>query len=137
MAAQALRELQRLIGEYAERWPSWSLHQRVTALVEIQRALRRFARATVLPDIRAAKARILEYLRANVGRVVDTDELEVGAGIKVYARRIRDLRGEIGWPIVSGLKLAAMHDESEDLELDVGLPHGRRPDQYTLIEDRR
>lgn len=137
MAAQALRELQRLIGEYAERWPSWSLHQRVTALVEIQRALRRFARATVLPDIRAAKARILEYLRANVGRVVDTDELEVVAGIKEYPRRIRELRVEDGWPIVSGLKLAAMDDESEDLDLDVGLPQGLRPDQYILIEDRR
>src|SRR5688572_1110499 len=45
-----------------------------------------------------AKERILEILRANVGRVVPTEKIIAAARSSEWARRIRDLRAE-GWII--------------------------------------
>lgn len=46
------------------------------------------------------KAKILAYLRANVGQPVTLEELRYLAGDKSeWARRIRELRTEEGWPI--------------------------------------
>lgn len=136
MAAQALRELQRLVGEYVRGSTSLPLSQRVAILVGIQRALRDVAKRTVFPDIQAGRARILAYFQANVGKIVNSDELEVVSGIKDYPRRIRELRVQEGWPIVSGLQFAGS-DDDEDLDLDLGLPQDLRPDQYILTEDKR
>jgi len=47
-----------------------------------------------------AKAHILAYLRENVGRPVSGDELRYVTGNKKeWARRVRELRTEEGWPI--------------------------------------
>jgi 5-methylcytosine-specific restriction endonuclease McrA len=48
---------------------------------------------------RSAKGRLLEYLKLNMGRSVDKLELAAVAGIFDWARRIRELRVEEGWPI--------------------------------------
>lgn len=140
MANTEIRELERLIRKYAESWDSWPLRQRVAALVALQRALRGLARTTVFPDVSAGRERILDYLRANAGIIVGTDELEVVSGIKDYQRRIRELRVEHGWPIVSGAQLsrttAESLEEAEDEGASAGLP-SLRPDQYILLADRR
>jgi len=47
-----------------------------------------------------AKTHILEYLRENVGKSVSGDELRYVTGNKKeWARRVRELRTEEGWPI--------------------------------------
>lgn len=49
-----------------------------------------------------AKEKILEHLRANVGREVSGEELRYIAGDKKeWARRVRELRTEDGWPIAT------------------------------------
>lgn len=63
-------------------------------------------RWNVLNDIRrekiAVKDKIIEYLRKNVGVQVTGEELSYLAGdAKEWARRIRELRTEDGWPIVT------------------------------------
>ncbi|MGI5914841.1 MAG: HNH endonuclease [Anaerolineae bacterium] len=50
-----------------------------------------------------ASERILEFLKANVGCPVTSDELQYVAKIKEFGRRIRDLRTEGGWIIHSGV----------------------------------
>ncbi len=46
--------------------------------------------------------KILEYMRANVGRLVTGEELRYVAKDKTeWARRVRELRTEYGWPIVT------------------------------------
>lgn len=46
--------------------------------------------------------KILEYLRANIGRGVTGEELRYIAGNKTeWARRVRELRTEFGWPIAT------------------------------------
>ena len=48
------------------------------------------------------RQRILEYLRINVGRPVTGEELRYVANDKTeWARRIRELRTEEGWPVVT------------------------------------
>ncbi len=48
-----------------------------------------------------ARDRIREFLIANVGKVVTTQKLRKVGGISEYARRIRELRDEEGYPIKS------------------------------------
>ena len=48
-----------------------------------------------------ARARILRYLLVTKGKVVDKEELSGVSGIYEWARRVRELRLEEGWPISS------------------------------------
>jgi len=57
-------------------------------------------------DIRKSKVgirqKIIEYLRQNVGRPVTGEELRYVANDKTeWARRVRELRTELGWPIAT------------------------------------
>lgn len=62
-----------------------------------------------------ARDRILEYLKSRVGRKVNGELLDYVSGIHEWARRLRELRDEYGWPISS------FHDRPE-----------LRPDEYVL-----
>lgn len=70
---------------------------------------------------RSAKARLRRFFTDNVGAIIHADELAVVAGISEYARRIRELRREEGYRILTGVS-----DETAGVELS--------PDQYLLIE---
>lgn len=91
-----------LLGEASEVTPERWLE----ALARIgarQVAERRIA-AKVAVQVglpRGAKERVLLYLRSNVGTVVDKDALSGVAGIYEWARRVRELRVEEGWPVSS------------------------------------
>jgi hypothetical protein len=83
-------------------------------------------RWNVLNEIRGKKVsvtdKILEYLRRNVGKQVTGEELKYLAGdAKEWARRVRELRTEAGWPIVT------KNSGREDLAVGV----------YMLEEDRQ
>lgn len=60
---------------------------------------------------KSAKEQIRQYLRANIGRVVTSIQIRDAAGIGVseWARRVRELRAEEGWPILT-------HNDSTDLK---------------------
>lgn len=49
----------------------------------------------------AARTRILDLFKANVGQVVTKDQIAAAAGISEWARRVRELRDELGYPILS------------------------------------
>lgn len=50
----------------------------------------------------SVREKILKYLRANVGKPVTNEELRYVAGDKTeWARRVRELRTEHGWPIMT------------------------------------
>lgn len=83
-------------------------------------------RWNVLNEIRkkkiAVKDKIIEYLRINVGVQVTGEELSyLATGTKEWARRVRELRTENGWPIVT------KNTGREDLPVGV----------YVLEEDRQ
>jgi hypothetical protein len=70
------------------------------------------------PD--GAKTKLLKHLLANIGRVIDSDELRDVAGSSEWARRIRELRDEQGYQIFT-------HSDRSDL----------KPGQYILVSDQR
>jgi len=49
----------------------------------------------------AARTRILNLLLARVGQVVTKEQIAEAAGISEWARRVRELRDEFGYPILS------------------------------------
>ncbi len=70
-----------------------------TAEARMHRAFDKVSIRLGLP--KGAKPRMLEYLKSVQGHVVDKDELAGVAGISEWARRLRELRVEDGWPISS------------------------------------
>lgn len=66
-----------------------------------------------------ARTKLRAHFLANVGRVMDSDELRevAGGSITEWARRVRELRNEEGYPILT-------HNDRSDL----------KPGQY-LLED--
>ena len=66
----------------------------------------------------SARTELRAHFRANVGRVMDSDELrEVAGGITEWARRVRELRNEEGYQILT-------HNDRSEL----------KPGQYLLEE---
>jgi hypothetical protein len=83
-------------------------------------------RWNVLNEVRRKKAsvtdKILDYLRKNVGKQITGEELKyLAKDKKEWARRVRELRTEAGWPIVTR--------NSGRSDLPVGV--------YVLEEDRQ
>jgi 5-methylcytosine-specific restriction endonuclease McrA len=66
-----------------------------------------------------AKARIREFFLANIGKIVTSIQIRDAAGVSVseWARRLRELRGDDHWPILS-------HHDRADL----------KPGQYVLMK---
>ncbi|PWL62424.1 MAG: HNH endonuclease [Desulfovibrionaceae bacterium] len=80
----------------------------------------------------SARSRILAYMKKYVGNVLDGEELMVVAGISEYARRVRELRVEHGWRILTGITLKNM--EQEEIESLTGRKDfSLKPDQYILV----
>lgn len=69
---------------------------------------------------KGARARLREHFLSNIGRVLETEELrEVSGGISEWARRVRELRSEEGYQILT-------HNDRDDL----------KPGQYLLLESK-
>jgi hypothetical protein len=70
---------------------------------------------------KGAKQLILEFLLANIGRIVESNELQEASGWRAeWARRVRELRDEEGYQILSNKDLASL-----------------KPGQYLLETDKR
>jgi len=66
---------------------------------------------------KGARSLLRQHFLANLGRVLDSEELrDVAGGISEWARRVRELRTEEGYPILT-------HNDRSDL----------RPGQYLLL----
>lgn len=70
---------------------------------------------------KGSRQRILEFLLANIGRIIEGDELREASGnVSEWARRVRELRDEEGYQILT-------HRDRVDL----------KPGQYLLETDKR
>jgi hypothetical protein len=49
-----------------------------------------------------SKEKIRQFLLSNIGRVIESADIqEAAGGAGQYGRRLRELRDEEGWPIIS------------------------------------
>jgi phytoene dehydrogenase-like protein len=83
----------------------------------------------------AARERILRYLLKYVGIVIHGEELMVIGGISEYARRIRELRVEHGWKVITGYTVKDIKDD-EGNGFGEGL-ETMKPDDYLLLTDKQ
>lgn len=136
MTEPRLDDLKRILEDFPRLLSDGTVRERVRSLTHARDALIKLGLATLPPEYgTSAKSRILAYFRAHVGEVIDGVELMVVGAISEYARRIRELRVQDGWPIISGLSPHDAAREAADTIAD-GLPT-LRPEQYCLVEDHQ
>ncbi|WP_306324852.1 HNH endonuclease [Streptomyces venezuelae] len=85
--------------------------------------------------LRSGKAAILAYLRLHVGEPVHAHRLEGVSGIGEWARRVRELRVEAGWPIDSTLSDPRLPDDHYRLNADE--PDAKLAEAWRLAKEVR
>lgn len=126
-----------LIEDARSRGSAGDLRERVRAFVPVAKAVRCIG-TDFMPGHPSGKARMLTYLRIHAGAVIDGDELMVVAGIGEWARRVRELRVQEGWPIVTGVTVSQLREaQIEEGATEDTLPAQIRPDQYVLERDEQ
>ena len=80
----------------------------------------------------SARDRILAYLLKYPEIVITGDELLVVSGIGEWARRVRELRVQLGWRILTGVTIRTMMDDPEPDVIDPTL-RKMKPDDYVLV----
>jgi hypothetical protein len=136
---EALRQkVAKLIKNFEAELRSGELRPKVLALVPIFRGLRDLGKALIPAEYAsAARDRILYYFRKYPGTIINGDELLVVSGIQEYARRLRELRVQFGWAIVSGVTIKEMREEeAEEVPDELKV---MKPNEYVLLsaEDDR
>lgn len=112
------------------------LRSRVQALVPAFRVLRDLGCSLVPPEAgSAARDRILHYFRSYPKLPIPGEELAVVSGIQEWARRVRELRVEFGWKIVTGITLGDMAKQGDLPEDTSGWLSDLAPDVYVLLSD--
>jgi len=126
-------ELVKLLKNFRRELTSPDLRRKVRSLVPAFHLLRDLG-CSLIPKETAASARdrILYYLRKYPGTVISGDELMVVSGIAEWPRRLRELRVEFGWAIVSGITAKEMAAEGE-FSIRSVTPSKLRPDDYVLV----
>lgn len=107
-------ELVGLLEGFQSELKRKDLRQKVRALIPAYHLLRDLG-SSLIPktDAPSAMGRILAYLRKYPLTVIEGDELMVISGIGEWARRVRQLRVEFGWSIISGKTAKEMDKEGE------------------------
>jgi hypothetical protein len=91
------------------------VRQRVQTLVPAYNTMADLG-SSLIPDgvgVSSGLGRLLAYLLMHVRTVIKGDELRVVAGIDDWARRVRELRVQHGWQIISGQAAKDMMQEGE------------------------
>jgi hypothetical protein len=131
------KELLLLLHDFEETLKKEELRFKILKLAEAFHKLRKLGVAVVpLEEVgsNAAIARILLYLRRYTGEIVSGDELMVVSGIQDYPRRVRELRVQFGWPILSGIAIKQMV-QAGDLALTEQVKI--QTDHYLLLQDQQ
>lgn len=132
------QRVSKLIENFEAELLSGELRPKVLALIPIFHGLRYLGKSLITAEYAtAARDRILYYFRKYPGTIINGDELLVISGIQEYARRLRELRVQFGWSIVSGVTIKEMREEGA--EEVPGELNAMRPNEYVLLsaaEDR-
>ncbi|TXK36463.1 HNH endonuclease [Pontibacter qinzhouensis] len=112
-------QLEELVGKLQVQLASEDLRERVLSIIPVRHSVRDLGVSMLPKDIGSARNRILYYLQQYPGTIIHGEELAVVAGIEEYARRIRELRVEFGWQIISGItaREAAAEGQLEGIEV--------------------
>jgi hypothetical protein len=132
---ESLREaLVNLLINFGKELKRKDLRSKVLSLIPAHILLRDLG-SSLIPKEYASSARdrIIHYFRKYPHIVINGNELMVVAGISEYARRVRELRVQFGWSIISGATAKEMDKEGEYPLADVDVS-GMGTDDYILLD---
>lgn len=126
------QELVSLLQNFESKLANDDLREQVLDLIPAYRLINDLGSSLVPEDIPSARERILYYLKKYPLTIINGEELMVVAGISEWARRVRELRVQFGWPIITGISAAEMAEEGDfDIE-GMDILH-MAPDDYMLL----
>jgi len=129
-----LFELRKILEEFEKQSISGDLRRRVIALVPAFDTIRQIGKSLVANGLqKSARDRLLAYFLEYPRTVISEKELAVVAGISEWARRVRELRVEFGWKIITGMTASQMIIAEELGESDIALDD-LAPNDYVLID---
>jgi hypothetical protein len=108
------KELLDLITNFEKELQSDDLREKVLALIPCYHKLRILGKS-LIPNstARSGRDRIIFYFRKYPYKIINGDELLIVSGIQEYARRVRELKVQFGWSIVSGTTAKQMAEEDD------------------------
>ena len=131
------QQLVELLINFEHELLNGDLRSKVLALLPAHHQLRDIG-SSLIPkeDASAARDRILYYFCKYPRVVIKGEELMIVAGISEWARRLRELRVEFGWKIISGSTAKEMAREGEFAIS--GIDASRLgPDDYILADEQQ
>ncbi len=133
------KQLITLLKEFDTAPPS-QLRSRVKLLIPVWDELRALGTSLIPGEVAvSARERILHYLRQYPREIISHKEIMVVAGISEWARRVRELRVQFGWSIMSGTTAREMLAEEESLASGATMPDcsGMKPEDYILLDEHQ
>lgn len=120
-----IRETEKQLSYYKVNYQGLDWRNKVLLLVSISNNTKELGKYSYLKAAKlAARDRLRLYLTKYVGIVLSSEELAVVSGISEFARRIRELRVQEGYKILTGY--------SNDPELGIQLG----PSDYLLLDKK-
>ena len=118
-----ISEANKALERFGREYTGLTWRQKVLQLVKLTRSIKKLGVNTNAEAAHVgARDRIRLYLTKHVGIVIDSRELEVVSGISEFARRVRELRVQEGFKVLTGV--------SNDPDSGVLL----KPSQYLLVD---
>jgi len=134
---ESIREqLVSLLNNFEGELTHDDLRRKVVALVPAHYLLRDLGSSLIQEDVGAARDRIILYLCKYPRQVIKGEELMVISGIGEWARRVRELRVQSGWSIVTGVTAKEMAEEGEFSLSDFGVERLKTDDYILLAENQ-
>lgn len=129
------KEFKSLIINFELELKQEDLRQKVLALIPIFKSLQQIGKKLIPSnEVTSARSRILYYFKKYPRTIISGDELLVVSAIQEYARRVRELRVQFGWSIISGVTAKEMAEEGEFPIKGVNVSM-MKPDDYILISE--
>jgi 5-methylcytosine-specific restriction endonuclease McrA len=131
------KELLVLIQNFEDELKKGDLRNKVISLVPAHHLLRDLG-SSLIPraSAKSARDRIERYLISYPRQLIKGDELMVVSGIGEWARRVRELRVQFGWNIVTGVTAKEMIDADGDQFMELGIDN-LGPDDYVLLDEHQ
>lgn len=138
MTSEKIRKkLQHLIINFEKELKSDELRTKVCALIPCFHQLRELGKSLIPKDTaRSARDRILHYFLKYPKIIIRGDELLVVSGIQEYARRVRELKVQFGWSVISGVTANQMEKENEFLLENIDIS-SMGPSDYIMLSSKQ
>ena len=135
--SKILNELINILNNFEKELNKSDFRNKVLSLVPAHENLIKLGTSLIPKEYASsARDRIILYFQKYPLTVINSKEIMIIAGISEWARRVRELRVQFGWSIISGITAKEMNSENDfnNIDLMVGSMH---PDDYILINENQ